>query len=371
VTSLNKKHYLKLLFLLLIPIAYFLMAFAKETSEVIEINYSRDFYRILSKSQNSINSLFPFSLFEALLILLFFLFLIFLIRTIYIIMKNPKGILTYLIQTILNAIVFVSIIYFSFVALWGLNYHREPLSQQLGFYVHPSSEDELFNLCEKLAAKTNHLRSLVKEDRDGFMTLDTSVDDMLNRTHLGFDIAGKEYVVLKSVGNQRPKALLFSEVLSYLGLGGFYTAHTGEANINQNVPSPSLPFTASHEMAHQIGHAREDEANFVAYLTCKYHPDYDFQYSGAFQALRYAMNALSTSEKYQKISLQLDPKVLGDIRRLYQYWDRYESKVQEVSSSINDGYLKLNSQNEGVKSYGKVVDLLLAEERAEEMKKNP
>ena len=35
-------------------------------------------------------------------------------------------------------------------------------------------------------------------------------------------------------------------------------------------------------------------------------------------------------------------------------------KAAEVSNQLNDAYLKINSQADGVKSYGRVVDLMLA-----------
>ena len=47
------------------------------------------------------------------------------------------------------------------------------------------------------------------------------------------------------------------------------------------------------------------------------------------------------------------------------YWNRYEGKVAEVSNQMNDTYLKLNNQEEGVQSYGRAVDLMLAYYREE------
>ena len=42
------------------------------------------------------------------------------------------------------------------------------------------------------------------------------------------------------------------------------------------------------------------------------------------------------------------------------FWDKYEGKAAEAASKMNDTYLKLNQQKDGVKSYGRVVDLMLA-----------
>jgi len=70
---------------------------------------------------------------------------------------------------------------------------------------------------------------------------------------------------------------------------------TGEANVNISMPHTSIPFTACHEMAHQIGFAREDEANFIAYIACKNHPSPDFQYSGILSALINATNTYTAT----------------------------------------------------------------------------
>ena len=55
-------------------------------------------------------------------------------------------------------------------------------------------------------------------------------------------------------------------MLSYLGISGIFIPFTCEANVNATLPDWEIPFTACHELAHQRGFAREDEANYVGYL---------------------------------------------------------------------------------------------------------
>ena len=45
------------------------------------------------------------------------------------------------------------------------------------------------------------------------------------------------------------------------------------------------------------------------------------------------------------------------------YWSRFDGIAAAASTQINDAYLKANRQDEGVKSYGRMVDLLLADYR--------
>ena len=56
----------------------------------------------------------------------------------------------------------------------------------------------------------------------------------------------------------------------------------------------------------------------------------------------------------------MSPQAVEDLQANNRYWDRYDSKVAEVANQINDTYLKLNDQEDGVKSYGRGVDLMLA-----------
>jgi len=84
--------------------------------------------------------------------------------------------------------------------------------------------------------------------------------------------------------------------MSIFGLGGAFLAYTGEANVNTAMPEIQQPFVAAHEIAHQMGFAREDEANFIAYLACRVHPDIDFRYSGALAAFNIAAYALKRTD---------------------------------------------------------------------------
>lgn len=56
--------------------------------------------------------------------------------------------------------------------------------------------------------------------------------------------------------------------MSHLGVGGLYSPFTCEAVINTDCTPPSLPFTVAHEMSHSLLVAREEEANFSAFLAC-------------------------------------------------------------------------------------------------------
>ena len=122
-------------------------------------------------------------------------------------------------------------------------------------------------------------------------------------------------------------------------------------------------------MAHQRGFAREDEANFISYLACKNHPDISFQYSGYLDALRQVMDQLYRYDKskYNDLKKKYSQGMTNDLHAVYQFWRNYSgSIVAKTTYKMNDTYLKLNRQKDGIHSYGRVVDLLIAEYRKNE-----
>ncbi len=119
-------------------------------------------------------------------------------------------------------------------------------------------------------------------------------------------------------------------------------------------------------MAHQRGFAREDEANYIAYLTSTYHPHKDFQYSGTLLALIHSMNAMYRydKEKHSKLKSEYGAGLTRDLINMNNYWKKFEGSIERASTKMNDMYLKSNMQQDGVHSYGRMVDLLLAEQRS-------
>ncbi len=259
------------------------------------------------------------------------------------------------------------LVYFGFVAFWGMNYSRRPFAAIAGLPTRPGSVDELTALCRDLISRTNALRLKVPEDANGVMKLSDSIEGTLRRATLGYARAATLYPVLGG-RYSAPKGVRASDLWSYTGIEGVYFPFTGEANVNIAMPPSAIPAAATHEMAHQRGFAREDEANYLGYLACRLHPDADFQYSGYLSALVNVLNALHPYVKpdvYKQLVQTIGPGVRRDLAFENAFWAKHEGPVADVSDKVNDTYLKANMQRDGVQSYGRMVDLLLAEYRAE------
>lgn len=253
----------------------------------------------------------------------------------------------------------------AFLALWGLNYHRETLARSAALEVRTSPGTELEALARDLVERANELRVGLPEDPEGVFRLGAGPHEAFARTAAGFEAARGRFPFLE-VPSATPKVALFSPLLSRLAISGIYSPFTAEPLVNGEVPDPDLPFCAAHEAAHSVGFAREDEANYLASVTCRLHPDADFRYSGTMAASAYAMGALASVDRgsAERLHGVRSPAVVRDLDALAAWSARHEGRVAEASRRVNDAYLKAQGTPDGVRSYGRFVDLLLAERRS-------
>lgn len=149
--------------------------------------------------------------------------------------------------------------------------------------------------------------------------------------------------------------------MSYLDFTGFFFPFTGEANVNTDFPPALFASTVAHELSHQRGVAKEQEANFVAVLASLRSGDADYCYSAALLAYTHLGNALYSADNaaWQRVYAQLDDNVKLDLRLNSAYWRQFETPVQSVSNTVYEGFLHSYDQTLGLKSYGACVDLLV------------
>ena len=144
---------------------------------------------------------------------------------------------------------------------------------------------------------------------------------------------------------------------------GIYIPFTTEPTINSDIPYQNLLSTISHEIAHQRGFAKEEEANFLAYRANISNSDERFQYSGYYLAMQYLMKEIynESREEYFLLYKEINDAVKRDMDHVRDYWKVKEGKVEEAVTTMNDNYLKANNQKAGIRSYNGVVKLLLSE----------
>jgi len=344
--------------LLSLALLIFVTRLFSRSPDLVERVYSDWLYKVILPPISRLTGIFPFSLAEVLIILLLVWLGIGIVRRL-----SPKSLekTEHSKHGWVSFIVLTALIYLGFQALWGLNYHRQTFADTGGLDVRVTTNEEVEKLADILVYDANRLRVAVDEDDEGIMQLGSNPRKILGQAAAGYAELTEDYPGLSGKYGS-PKPLLLSRLISYSGIYGFYFPFTGEANINVDIPQVMLPVSTCHEMAHQRGVAREEEANLVAYLSAINNPLPEFKYSATIFALSYVLNdvAARDEKKFETLKDSLDPGVIRDFKEIRNFSERHKGPWSRAFSRINDAYLKANSQSKGVQSYSGVVDLLVA-----------
>jgi len=252
---------------------------------------------------------------------------------------------------------------FLFVFLYGVHHTAPPLASQMGLEVGKYSVEQLEAFVAVCAEKANELAVQVPRDDKGdcdfgsFRAMAKQISD--EYMHLA-----NEYAVFDRVSAGRVKrSAVGGRIMSYVDLAGYYCPWVGESTVSSDVVDTHIPFDIAHEQAHSMGIGPEAECNFAAWLVCKDSEDVRFRYSGWLLAYIYSGNALFSADQAawaQQYEI-LNEQVRHDLQVLNDSLARFEgTKANELGSKANDALIKATGQPEGIRSYGKVVDLMLA-----------
>jgi len=326
------------------PASLGLMALGSLVPTWVEMAYSRGVYATLTPVISRCFGWFPFPVAPILLILA-------VLAWIASLFYHPKA--------WLGLVAGLSVLVAWFVLAWGLNYQRLSWGENLGWSVRGGSVAELEALAQTLAARAGALRAQVFDHGTPpwHEVLKVGIPRAYEKASHQWPLLAGRY--------PGPKAVPGLDGLSWLGISGIYLPFTGEPLVNLGPGGWSLPFTAAHESAHLRGWAREDEANFLAFLVLEDCGDPCLEYSGWSMALLYVATALEAQgtpgvTAWKAIARTLPPALLQDWKDYFHYWDRFRGPAQTATQAVNDAYLKVQGQADGVKSYGRMVDLLLA-----------
>jgi hypothetical protein len=262
----------------------------------------------------------------------------------------------------------------SYYILWGLAYFRPPLYQMLGYSIENITLQELEQVAQKHVDSANHYGHL---QHNRLQTHGGNTPNILwyETAHYGYDSlaqkagewltnhAAPQFVFTLPKPLVRP--MTFSWLMSISGTSGVYNIFTGEANLNVHQPFVLQPFVACHELAHQLGFAPEDEANYLGYLSAVHHPDVAFKYAGHLKAAFTVLNAIYSRDSllYESLANQFSPLVQKDREILQSYWKSMKNPLQDVFWDIYDLFLRSNAQKDGNATYGRMIVLLVGEFR--------
>jgi len=330
-----------------------LMRWVENHPSFVETYYSNGIYPYISSLFRILLGWIPFSLGD----IFIFIFIFYALRFIYRLFKTR---FKDFINKALSVTAFFSIIYFCFYLFWGLNYYREPLSKNLGYEKTKYSNEKLITLSEHLIEKLNTTQVQITKSDTVKVENPYSQKEMYKLARGGYDNLSKKFPQFRYKYGTA-KSSLMSLIQTYNGTSGYLNPLTGEAQVNSRVPKTGFPTTTCHEMAHQIGFAAENEANFVGFLATLSNDDIYFKYAAYRMAVRYTIFELykRDSEKYKELFQTLNKGILKDFRTSTQFWESFENPFEPILKKGYNAYLKSNKQTKGVNSYNYVVDLLI------------
>ncbi|QTD37871.1 DUF3810 domain-containing protein [Polaribacter batillariae] len=347
----NKKHLFLALFL---PIQVLLVQLAAKKPAFIETYYSNGIYPIISSFLRILLGWIPFSVGDVLLAIGFFIFLRFLFRLMQSRFKN-------FFHKIIHFIAILSIIYFCFYVFWGLNYYREPLAKNLNYQQTTYTTAQLQKVTETIIKKLNFYQNKITKNDTIKVENSYRPKEMYKMAVAGYKNLEADFPQLK-YRHKSVKSSLMSLAQTYNGTSGYLNPLTGEAQLNRKIPKTSYPTTVCHEMAHQIGYAAENEANFVGFLAANYNDDVYFKYASYRMAFGYCISEIRKRDRNLSKELwqTLHKGILKDFNASYLFWQAYKNPFEPVIKKGYNAYLKANKQDKGMESYNYVVDLLIS-----------
>lgn len=242
-------------------------------------------------------------------------------------------------------------------ALYAPLYQRASAVSALGLTETEVTEEEVYAAAEYYVEALNRTAEALERDEEGNVVSPHSFSETADLINAEFEkIDADGYFAPYDV---RPKRVVLSVPMSYLGITGIYFPFYAEANVNVNIPSYEIPNTMAHEMAHAKGVSRENEANIVSYVLCIRSEDAYLRYSGLMRAASVMLGNLDGEESAQ-LRARLAPEILREYANGSAHYAKYEGPIDRISAFFNDLFLKANGVGSGTRSYGETARSLVA-----------
>ncbi len=249
------------------------------------------------------------------------------------------------------------VVYVAFNLLWGINYNRRGIAQQLQLTMGKYDREDLLNINNLLLQKVNTNRLALQWQGAGY----PNNRQLFAQVKDAYQAAAKKWPFL-TYNPQALKPSMWGWLGNYTGFTGYYNPFSGEAQVNTTVPRFLLPFTSCHEVGHQLGYAKENEANFAGYLAAASSPDTLFKYSVYLDLFLYANRNLYwvDTAAANACRLQLVQPVLDDLEVWRQFNSRHRNPVEPIVRWFYGLYLRSNQQPQGLFSYDAVTAFIIA-----------
>jgi hypothetical protein len=338
--------YFKLKWGLTIAAVLFTFYFTSSSARV-ERYYANGFYKFISIWARRMAGPFPFSIGDILYITL----IILLIRSLFLFFKRLKQDtrkMIFLGTSLLQLAWICAVIWLSFQWLWGINYYREDIPKQFNLEKKRTDSAELDKFASLMLTEVISNAPARAYATDQVMILNKS------KTLEAYRKLALLYPKL-AYSPASFKSSLFGIVGNYMGYSGYFNPLSGEAQLNTHMPAFVQPFTGLHEVAHQLGYAKESEANFIGFLAAHHSGDSILKYSASLEMFLFARGALYRTDSIRSKALsQALPEIAKkDLETYKNFYRKYQGPVDDLTTWFYSHFLQFNNQPEGMYSYNR------------------
>jgi uncharacterized protein DUF3810 len=325
--------------------------------QIIEQYYSRGIYIGIRTIIDYTIALSPIPLIYLLIfgILCFILFRIFRKK------NKQQRIKQRLTNFIFSLVAFLFGIVFLFLTLWGFNYARVPIENQIGIEPNPLSKEELF---QELEISTTELINAFAKVKDydykvyeEFVFKNSIEDKIRIETIKTFKELG-----YPTPGRIRARYLYPKGTLLRISTAGFYLPLTGECHVDPGLHPLQIPFVLAHEFSHGYGIGDEGSCNFIGYLTCKNSSNPVIRYSGLLSYWRSVASQYRRfdPDHYKEFRSTIPQGIIDHLREINAQMDKYPDLFPAVRDATYHAYLQTQGIEEGLKNYSRVILLVNA-----------
>ena len=280
-----------------------------------------------------------------------------------IVLAIRRGSFSGFVRFLSGTLAILTLFYTGYVYTLGIGYHRVSIDSKLGFAEAEVSADNLYATALVLKAECDALLDSVYFSESGSSEAGVEFNTLSAEVLSGYEKLDADFPELKIKNfTSAAKPVNASVVMTKLDLLGVYTYFTGESNVNVHYPDYTTPYTIAHEMAHQRGIARENEANFIAFLVCMRSDSEYVRYSGYLNMLEYVASALYKTDKelYRTLVSSYDARIKGEINAYREFYQANKNEILgKISETVNDNYLK-SQGTAGTITYSLVVRLCVS-----------
>ena len=256
-----------------------------------------------------------------------------------------------------------SVIFCANTIVYGLNYYAGPMEHDLRLEMVDYTQSELEEAARFYRDQADSLADKIARDENGDAVY-PEFADLAALTGTGFrtltiersfSVFGGDYTPVKELG--------WADLYSSMGVSGVTCALTGEAAVNPQIPVYAQPFAMAREMARRLCVARDDDAEFAAFLGCSVNESLEYRYSAYFMAYRCCLDALNTvdADAAERISIAAGENLQRDLSAYDAFFsDRRDETAVRLSDTVSDAYVRVGEETgESTVVYSSLCDYLV------------